>query len=94
VLDEFDKTIPLFNIEDRRVEILSSDIFKKPSLILVEGGEGTIGALRDKLMGTAVSCSTNILRPSKGMVSIWQLELLHSDEESWCGTWASLGGKI
>jgi diaminohydroxyphosphoribosylaminopyrimidine deaminase/5-amino-6-(5-phosphoribosylamino)uracil reductase len=47
-LDEFDRTIPLFNIEDRRVEILSSDIFKKPSLILVEGGEGTIGALRDK----------------------------------------------
>jgi len=44
-LKEFDRTIPLFKVKNRRVEILNNDIFKKPSLILVEGGEGTIKAL-------------------------------------------------
>jgi len=47
-LGEFDKNIPLFKIKNRKVEILNSDIFKKPSLILVEGGEGTIRALKDR----------------------------------------------
>jgi diaminohydroxyphosphoribosylaminopyrimidine deaminase/5-amino-6-(5-phosphoribosylamino)uracil reductase len=47
-LDEFDKSIPLFKVKNRKVEILNSDIFKKPSIILVEGGEGTIRALKDR----------------------------------------------
>jgi diaminohydroxyphosphoribosylaminopyrimidine deaminase/5-amino-6-(5-phosphoribosylamino)uracil reductase len=47
-LGEFDKNIPLFKIKNRKVEILNSNIFKKPSIILVEGGEGTIRALKDR----------------------------------------------
>jgi diaminohydroxyphosphoribosylaminopyrimidine deaminase/5-amino-6-(5-phosphoribosylamino)uracil reductase len=48
---EFDKTIPLFNVSERKVEITQNldEIFAKPSLLLVEGGGNTLKALREKL---------------------------------------------
>jgi len=49
-LDMFDRTIPLFSIPNREVKIASflDEILKKPSLILVEGGEGTFRALEER----------------------------------------------
>ncbi len=48
--DNFDRDIPLFSVKNRKVEI--SNILKdfdRPSFILIEGGEGMINALKDKI---------------------------------------------
>ena len=48
--DNFDRDIPLFGVENRKVEI--TDILKdfdKPSFIFVEGGEGMINALKERI---------------------------------------------
>jgi len=47
--DDFDRTIPLFSVKNREVEISNSLDFSKPSFILVEGGEGMINALKDDI---------------------------------------------
>ncbi len=48
--DNFDREIPLFSIENRSVEIINSlDFLNTPSFIMVEGGEGMLEALREKI---------------------------------------------
>jgi len=48
--DDFDRNIPLFDIANREVEITDSlDFLDKPSFVLVEGGEGMLNALYDKI---------------------------------------------
>jgi diaminohydroxyphosphoribosylaminopyrimidine deaminase/5-amino-6-(5-phosphoribosylamino)uracil reductase len=48
--DNFDKEIPLFGIKDRKVEIVQDlDFLKNPSFVLVEGGEGMLNVLREKI---------------------------------------------
>ena len=47
--DNFDRTIPLFSIKERFVQITNILDFTRPSFILVEGGEGMINALKDKI---------------------------------------------
>ncbi len=48
--DNFDRDIPLFSIEKRDVEIVDQlDFLNKPSFILVEGGEGMLNALKEKI---------------------------------------------
>jgi diaminohydroxyphosphoribosylaminopyrimidine deaminase/5-amino-6-(5-phosphoribosylamino)uracil reductase len=46
----FDREIPLFGIEGREVMVTDKlEIFDEPSFILVEGGEGMLNALKDKI---------------------------------------------
>jgi len=48
--DNFDRDIPLFSIEKRDVEIIDQlDFLNRPSFVLVEGGEGMLNALKDKI---------------------------------------------
>ncbi len=48
--DNFDRDIPLFSIENRSVEIINSlDFLNTPSFVMVEGGEGMLEALREKI---------------------------------------------
>jgi diaminohydroxyphosphoribosylaminopyrimidine deaminase/5-amino-6-(5-phosphoribosylamino)uracil reductase len=47
--DNFDRTIPLFSIEERLVQITNVLSFGTPSFILVEGGAGMLNALKDKM---------------------------------------------
>lgn len=48
--DNFDRDIPLFAIEERNVEIVNTlDFLDNPSFVLVEGGEGMLKALKDKI---------------------------------------------
>ncbi len=47
--DNFDRDIPLFLVEERFVQITNVLDFSRPSFILVEGGEGMINALKDKI---------------------------------------------
>jgi diaminohydroxyphosphoribosylaminopyrimidine deaminase/5-amino-6-(5-phosphoribosylamino)uracil reductase len=48
--DKFDRDIPLFGVPNREVIVTNKlDFLDKPSFILVEGGEGMINALKDKI---------------------------------------------
>ena len=48
--DDFDRNIPLFSVSNRDVEIISSlDFLNHPSFVLVEGGEGMLEALKEKI---------------------------------------------
>ncbi len=47
---QFDKNIPLFSIEGRKVDIRKRlDFFETPSFIMVEGGEGMLRALKKQI---------------------------------------------
>jgi len=48
--DNFDRDIPLFSIENREVEIVDQlNFLERPSFVLVEGGEGMLNALKEKI---------------------------------------------
>lgn len=49
--NDFDETIPLFEIPDREVEISDTlhEVLQKPGFLLVEGGEGMLRALAEKI---------------------------------------------
>ena len=48
--DNFDRDIPLFSIKNREVNIGDDlDFLTKPSFIMVEGGEGMLNALKEKI---------------------------------------------
>jgi diaminohydroxyphosphoribosylaminopyrimidine deaminase/5-amino-6-(5-phosphoribosylamino)uracil reductase len=48
--DNFDRDIPLFSIENREVNIGDNlDFLSKPSFVMVEGGEGMLNALQEKI---------------------------------------------
>ncbi len=47
--DNFDRSIPLFSVEGREVEVANTLDFSEPSFILVEGGEGMLKALKDRI---------------------------------------------
>jgi len=49
-VDNFDREIPLFRIENRDVDVVNNlDFLEKPSFVLVEGGEGMLEALKEKI---------------------------------------------
>ncbi len=46
----FDKTIPLFSVPNRDITILDNlEDLDKPSFLLIEGGEGMLNSLKDKI---------------------------------------------
>ena len=48
--DNFEREIPLFSVENREVNISNDLTFlEKPSFVLVEGGEGMLNALKEKI---------------------------------------------
>ena len=48
--DNFDRSISLFSIDKREVNIVGDlDFLEKPSFILVEGGEGMLSVLKEKI---------------------------------------------
>jgi len=48
---DFDREIPLFGVPERKVEIRDEldVLFKRPSFLLVEGGDGMLRAMRDSV---------------------------------------------
>jgi len=47
---QFDRTIPLFGVEEREVAVSRDlDFLQKPSFVLVEGGEGMLQALSERI---------------------------------------------
>jgi diaminohydroxyphosphoribosylaminopyrimidine deaminase/5-amino-6-(5-phosphoribosylamino)uracil reductase len=80
--DNFDREIPLFSIPLRKVDIRSNlKILEKPSFIMVEGGEGLLNALKEKidylLIYQTPKLSTNTLTYNTTM----NLELLYTEKK-------------
>lgn len=80
--DHFDRDIPLFAIENRDVEIVKTlDFLEYPSFVLVEGGEGMLKALQEKidwmLIYQTPKLSTNNLTYNTTM----NLHFLHQDKK-------------
>jgi len=76
--DNFDQEIPLFSVKNRKVDISDDLTFlDTPSFILVEGGDGMLNALKDKidwiLIYQTPKLSTNNLTYNTTM----NLEFLH-----------------
>ena len=79
--DNFDRNIPLFTIKNREVEVIHNlDFLEKPSFVLVEGGEGMLEALKEKidwmLIYQTPKLSTNTLTYNTTM----NLEFLHTNK--------------
>ncbi|OQX49756.1 MAG: riboflavin biosynthesis protein RibD [Epsilonproteobacteria bacterium 4484_20] len=48
--DDLDRETPLFSVPERSAEVISDlDFLKEPSLVLVEGGEGMLKALQNRI---------------------------------------------
>ena len=48
--DDLDRKIPLFTVENREVKVSDSlDFLNKPSFVMVEGGEGLLNVLKEKI---------------------------------------------
>jgi len=80
--DNFDRAIPLFSVSERSVTIGNDLSFlEKPSFVMVEGGEGMLNALKEKidwlLIYQTPKLSTNNLTYNTTM----NLEFLHQAEK-------------
>ncbi|MCW8822391.1 MAG: bifunctional diaminohydroxyphosphoribosylaminopyrimidine deaminase/5-amino-6-(5-phosphoribosylamino)uracil reductase RibD [Sulfurovum sp.] len=80
--DDFDRDIPLFGIENRDVEIINTlNFLDSPSFVLVEGGEGMLKALKEKISWMLIyqtpKLSTNNLTYNTTM----NLKFLHQDKK-------------
>jgi diaminohydroxyphosphoribosylaminopyrimidine deaminase/5-amino-6-(5-phosphoribosylamino)uracil reductase len=80
--DRFDRSIPLFGVENRGVCVRDSlDFLDEPSFVLVEGGEGMLRALAEKidwlLIYQTPKLSTNQLSYNTAM----NLEFLHQSKQ-------------
>jgi diaminohydroxyphosphoribosylaminopyrimidine deaminase/5-amino-6-(5-phosphoribosylamino)uracil reductase len=80
---DFDRDIELFNISNREVAITDNlDFLEQPSFILVEGAQGMLNALKDKidmmLIYQTPKLSTNSLTYNTAM----NLEFLHTQKMS------------
>jgi diaminohydroxyphosphoribosylaminopyrimidine deaminase/5-amino-6-(5-phosphoribosylamino)uracil reductase len=79
-VDNFDREIPLFSIENRKVDVIDDlNFLEKPSFVLVEGGEGMLLALKEKIDWMLIyqipKLSTNTLTYNTTM----NLEFLHQE---------------
>jgi len=77
----FDKTIPLFSVPNRKVVLSDTlEFLDKPSFILVEGAEGMLEAMKDKidmmLIYQTPKLSTNTLTYNTTM----NLQFLHQEK--------------
>jgi len=79
----FDKNIPLFNVPNREVKITDNlDFLQKPSLILVEGGEGMLKALKDNIDWLLIYQTPKIREQSVSYYAHIDLEFLHITKNS------------
>ena len=80
--DHFDRDIPLFSIENRSVEVINTlEFLEIPSFVIVEGGQGMLEALKEKidwiLLYQTPKLSTNNLTYNTTM----NLRFLHQNKK-------------
>ncbi len=80
--DNFDKEIALFKVKDREVTIIDSLIFlKKPSFIIVEGGEGMLNAIKEKIDWLLIYQTPKLSSHNLTYNSTLNLNFLHQDKK-------------
>ena len=80
--DNFDRTIPLFSVENRRVEI--ADVIEnldKPSFVFVEGGEGMINAMKSNIDWLLQYQTPKLSSHSSSYAIDMELEFLFQDKK-------------
>jgi len=81
-VDNFDKEIPLFSVEHREVEIVNNlDFLEKPSFILVEGGEGMLEALKEKIDWMLIYQTPKLSTNSLTYNTTMNLQFLHTEKK-------------
>jgi diaminohydroxyphosphoribosylaminopyrimidine deaminase/5-amino-6-(5-phosphoribosylamino)uracil reductase len=76
--DDFDRNIPLFSVENRDVEIVDNlDFLEKPSFVLVEGGEGMLNALKEKIDWMLIYQTPKLSANSLTYNTTMNLQFLH-----------------
>ncbi len=76
---KFDKSIPLFSVKDREVNIINNlDFLNNRGLILVEGGEGMLKAIKDKIDWFLTYQAPKVTKQSVGYFENINLEFLNS----------------
>lgn len=80
---EFDSEIPLFSVPSRDVKIGSSlEFLKEPGLVLVEGGEGLLQALKSHFDWLLLFVAPTMLAGELNYNVASKLEFLHIDKNS------------
>jgi diaminohydroxyphosphoribosylaminopyrimidine deaminase/5-amino-6-(5-phosphoribosylamino)uracil reductase len=80
--DNFDKTIPLFTVPSREVRVVDNlDFLGKPSFVLVEGGEGMLKALQEKIDWLLIYQTPKLSTNSLTYNTTMNLEFLHTDKK-------------
>lgn len=79
--DTFDENIPLFNVENREVEVSNNlDFLEEPSFVLVEGGEGMLNALKSKIDWVLTYVTPSISKKDFMYSADVNIEFLHQDK--------------
>jgi len=80
--DDFDRDIPLFGIPNRNVEIINSlDFLNHPSFVLVEGGEGMLEALKEKIDWMLIYQTPKLSRNNLTYNTTMNLQFLYQDKK-------------
>lgn len=78
--DDFDKTIALFGVESRDIEVIDSlEFLKKPSFVIVEGGDGMLKAIQDKIDWLLIYQTPKLSISSQSYSIDRDLNFLHID---------------
>jgi diaminohydroxyphosphoribosylaminopyrimidine deaminase/5-amino-6-(5-phosphoribosylamino)uracil reductase len=80
--DNFDRNIPLFSIENREVRVSDSLTFlNEPSFVMMEGGEGMLKALKEKIDWMLIYQTPKLSTNSLTYNTTMNLQFLHQDKK-------------
>ena len=81
-VDNFDREIPLFSIENRDVDVVNNlDFLEKPSFVLVEGGEGMLEALKEKIDWMLIYQTPKLSANTLTYNTTMNLQFLHTEKK-------------
>ena len=76
--DELDRSIPLFSVANREVKVRDTlDFFDEPSMVMVEGGEGMLNALKEKIDWLLIYQTPKLSSNNLTYNTTMNLEFLH-----------------
>ena len=80
--DNFDRDIPLFSVPNREVAVISNlDFLDKPSFVLVEGGEGMLEALKEKIDWMLIYQTPKLSANTLTYNTTMNLQFLHTEKK-------------
>lgn len=80
--DDFDRNIPLFHISNREVSVSNHlDFLEKPSFVIVEGGEGMLNAIKEKIDWVLLYQTPKLSTHHLSYNTTMNLEFLHFNQK-------------